>query len=94
MAFKGQSQWSNLTRSRTAWVLLGFLAIDGFFLATEHKAHLFGILPFVLLLLCPLLHLFMHGGHGGHGGQGEPGAHTGHGRHTEGGEQSPQGGKR
>lgn len=80
MASKGQSQRSNLIRSRTAWVLLGFLAIAGFFLVTEHKAHLFGVLPFVLLLLCPLLHLFMHRGHGGHGGQGEPGAHGGHSR--------------
>ncbi len=55
-------------RSRRAWVLLGFLAIAGFFLLTEHRAHLLGVLPFVLLLLCPLLHLFGHGGHG-HGGR-------------------------
>jgi hypothetical protein len=25
-------------------------------------------LPFLFLLACPLLHLFMHGGHGSHGG--------------------------
>jgi hypothetical protein len=47
-------------------VLLAFLAIAAFFLFTEHRAHLFGILPYLLLLACPLLHLFMHGGHGGH----------------------------
>ena len=47
-------------------VFLGFLAIGGFFLVTEHRAHAFGILPFLLLLACPLMH-FMHGGHGGHG---------------------------
>jgi len=51
-------------KSRTAWVLLGFLAIMGFFLITEHGAHLFGVLPFLLLLLCPLLHFFLHRGHG------------------------------
>lgn len=51
--------------SRSNWVLLGFLAIAGFFLLTEHKAHVLGILPFLLLLACPLMHLF-HGGHGGH----------------------------
>jgi len=51
--------------------LLGFLAIAAFFLFTEHRAHFFGILPFLLLLLCPLLHLFMHGKHGGHGEGGE-----------------------
>ncbi len=48
-------------------VLIGFLAIAGFFLVTEHRAHLLGVLPFLLLLACPLMH-FMHGGHGGHGG--------------------------
>jgi hypothetical protein len=26
-----------------------------------------GVLPFLLLLACPLMHLFMHHGHGGHG---------------------------
>ena len=45
--------------------LIGFLIVAGFFLFTEHRAHLFGILPFLLLLACPLLHLF-HGGHGNH----------------------------
>jgi Protein of unknown function (DUF2933) len=50
---------------RTGWVLAGFLAIAGFFLLTEHKAHLLGILPFLLVAACPLLHLF-HGGHGSH----------------------------
>jgi hypothetical protein len=47
-------------------VLIGFLAIAAFFLITEHAAHLFGILPWLLLLSCPLMHLFMHHGHGGH----------------------------
>ncbi len=43
----------------------GFAAIAGYFLVTEHRAHLFGILPFLLLAACPLLHLFHHRGHGG-----------------------------
>jgi hypothetical protein len=51
-------------RSRTGLALLGFLAIAGFFLFTEHRAHVFGVLPLVLVALCPLLHLFGHGGHG------------------------------
>ena len=51
--------------NRSNWVLLGFLAIAAFFLLTEHRAHLFGALPFLLLLACPLLHFFMHRGHGG-----------------------------
>ena len=53
--------------NRLSLVLIGFLLIGGFFLFTEHRAHVFGILPFVLLAACPLLHIFGHGGHGGHG---------------------------
>lgn len=54
--------------SRGKIVLVVFLAIAAFFLFTEHRAHLFGFLPFLLVLACPLMHMFMHGGHGGHGG--------------------------
>jgi fatty acid desaturase len=45
------------------------LAIAGVLLWTEHLAHALGLLPFLLILACPLLHIFMHGGHGGHGGR-------------------------
>lgn len=48
------------------WILVAFLAIAAFFLFTEHRAHLLGALPFLLLLACPLMHLFMHHGHGNH----------------------------
>ena len=60
-------------RSRTGLALVAFLAIGAFFLATEHTAHFFRALPFLLLLACPLLHLFMHGGHGG-----KSAGHAGH----------------
>jgi hypothetical protein len=43
-----------------------FLAIAIFFLWEEHRAHLFGVLPYALLLLCPFIHLFMHRGHTDH----------------------------
>jgi hypothetical protein len=56
--------------SRGNIVLTAFLAIAGFYLITEHRAHVFGYLPFLLLLACPFLHMFMHRGHGGHGGSG------------------------
>ena len=56
---------------RLRWALYGFLAVAGFYLVTEHWAHTLGALPFLILLLCPLLHFFHHGGHGSHdGGQG------------------------
>ncbi len=58
------AQASRRSQPRSRLVLLAFLAIGGFFLVTEHAAHLFGILPYLLLLACPLLHL-LHGGHGG-----------------------------
>jgi hypothetical protein len=58
------------THYRSSLVLVGFLIVAGFFLVTEHRAHFFGILPFLLLLACPLLHHFMHGSHGGHDGRG------------------------
>lgn len=48
-------------------VFAGFLVIGAFFLITEHRAHVLGWLPFILLAACPLMHLFMHKGHGGHG---------------------------
>jgi hypothetical protein len=62
-------------RSRSGIVLLGFLAVAAFFLLTEHTAHVFGALPWLLLAACPLMHLFMHSGHG-HGGHGARGNDT------------------
>jgi hypothetical protein len=70
-------------RSRGGLVLLAFLAIAAFFVVTEHRAHALSALPFLLLLLCPLLHLFLHGRHGG--------GHAGHGSRPS---QRPEGGER
>lgn len=66
--------------SRFNIALLIFLAIGAFYLITEHGAHLFGILPWLLLLACGLLHQWMHSGHSGRDAQsgsppGERGAH-------------------
>lgn len=55
----------NWLRSPSGLILLGFLAITAFFLILEHRAHVFGVLPYVLFLLCPVLHLLMHGRHRG-----------------------------
>ena len=49
------------------WAFIGFALIAGYFLWTEHRAHVVQFLPFALLLACPLLHMFHgHGGHGQH----------------------------
>ena len=67
MSSEQRSWW----RSRSGLVFLGFAAIAGFFLWEEHKAHILGVLPYALLLLCPLMHLFH--GHGDHGSEHEHG---------------------
>ena len=51
--------------SKTGLVLIGFLAVAGYFLWTEHRAHAFEALPWILILGCLVMHLFMHHGHGG-----------------------------
>jgi type II secretory pathway component PulF len=86
---------SQFFKSRTGLVLLAFLAIAAFYLITEHTAHLFGILPYALLLLCPFLHLFMHGGHGDHHAQSGQADHAGHDQRNDNANvrgQTPQGG--
>jgi hypothetical protein len=53
-------------KSRSGLAFIGFAAIAGFFLWEEHKAHILGALPYLIFLLCPLMHLFhAHGRHGG-----------------------------
>mgnify|MGYP000002200526 FL=1 len=43
----------------------GFCAVAAIFLIYEHTTHVLGALPYLLLLACPLMHLFMHHGHHG-----------------------------
>lgn len=57
--------------SRSRLALIGFLAVAAFFLFSEHRAHILGILPYLLVLACPLMHLFHHGHHG-HEDRGRP----------------------
>jgi hypothetical protein len=59
------------TRFAAGWGVLAGVA--SWYLWAEHRAHLLGVLPYVLLLACPLMHVFMHHGHGRHG--------SGHGQH-------------
>ncbi len=68
METQQHSQSNKNTRFNLA--LIGFLLIAAFFLFSEHRAHFFGILPYLLLLACPFLHMYMHGGHGGGSGTG------------------------
>ena len=54
--------------SRAFLAFLGFAAMAVVLLWSEHRAHILGAPPFLFLLACPLLHIFMHGGHGAHQG--------------------------
>jgi hypothetical protein len=58
-----------------------FSAIAVFFLWEEHQAHFLGALPYLLLLACPFMHLFMHHGHGHDHGRVEDSEHEGHSHH-------------
>jgi hypothetical protein len=65
-------------RSRFGVGWLAFAGVAGWFLWTERRAHLFGFLPYLVLLACPLLHVFMHRGHvGGRSPSVSPGRESG-----------------
>ncbi|WP_304638980.1 DUF2933 domain-containing protein [Pseudomonas sp.] len=54
---------------------LATLALIGaavYFIFVEHGEHVLPYLPFMIILLCPLMHIFMHKGHRGHD-HGSPG---------------------
>jgi hypothetical protein len=56
----------NFWTSRAFLVFLGFAAIALVLLWGEHRAHILGALPYLFILACPLMHIFMHRGHGRH----------------------------
>ena len=60
--------WSRIDQ----WLLWVGLAAAVAWLFIGHSAHLLQLAPFLILLACPLMHIFGHGGHGEHGG------HSGH----------------
>jgi len=45
------------------WVVIMAIAGVTYYLLTKHNQHFFEYLPFSILLLCPLMHFFMHGKH-------------------------------
>jgi fatty acid desaturase len=54
------------------WIAAAMTALIGaFFLLREHWGHVAGYWPYLLLLACPVMHLFHgHGGRGHHAGHG------------------------
>lgn len=51
-------------RSRAKLAFAGFVILAAIALAFEHRLHLAPYVPWLILLACPLLHVFHHGGHG------------------------------
>lgn len=61
---QSSSTWS--IYSRIVFIAFAVTALG--LIAYEHRAHFLGVLPWLLILACPLMHLFMHHGHGNHTG--------------------------
>lgn len=57
-------------RSRVSISIAMLVVVLLFFVIREHWEHLAGCWIYLLLLLCPLMHLFGHGEHGRHGNSG------------------------
>ena len=62
------------------WVWAALSVAGGYYLWTRHETHVLQVVPYLILLACPLMHVFMHRGHG----------HGGHRHHGGGGEIPPQ----
>ncbi|OGY46247.1 MAG: hypothetical protein A2744_04620 [Candidatus Buchananbacteria bacterium RIFCSPHIGHO2_01_FULL_44_11] len=60
------------------WTIICILVVAAILLIVDHWAHVFGILPYLLILACPLMHLFMHKNHGGHDSDGSQDDHNSH----------------
>ncbi|MGV8920592.1 MAG: DUF2933 domain-containing protein [Pseudomonas sp.] len=59
---------STFLRSKPGITLGMLLMITLFYLARDHYGHMLGLLPYMILLLCPLMHFFghYHGGNSHH----------------------------
>jgi hypothetical protein len=53
------------TFSKNTWVAIFIIGLIGLvLLLRNHTSHLLVALPYLVLLACPLMHIFMHKGHG------------------------------
>lgn len=71
-----QHHCQSILTGRIGFILLGLSLIVGALLFSGHRDHVFGVLVWLPLLACPLMHLFMHKGHGGHAGHEHGGDRT------------------
>ncbi len=66
----------NFWSTRSGIVAICMIGVVSYFLLMEHRAHLFQALPYLILLACPLMHVFMHGSHKHSGHHHGPGARS------------------
>ena len=59
-----QAQANEFRLTRMAIILIGLAALLGFLILNGHGDHLLSLVPLLVLLACPLMHMFMHHGHG------------------------------
>jgi hypothetical protein len=57
-----------LAAKRQRVMFMAFLVTGGALALSwdNHGDHIMGAVPYLLFLLCPLIHLFLHRGHGKH----------------------------
>ena len=61
-----KSDFLDWVLSRTGVATVVVVSVLAFLIYEGHSAHLLGALPYLLILSCPLIHFFMHGGHHRH----------------------------
>lgn len=47
-------------------IVIAVVALLLLYLWDQHRGHILGVLPYLIILICPLMHLFMHRGHDHH----------------------------
>lgn len=45
------------------WFIVGIVAVTAVLLIISHWTHVSGYWPYLVILACPLMHIFMHNNH-------------------------------
>jgi hypothetical protein len=51
------------SRSSWSWIFIAFAAMAVVLLWQEHRVHILGVIPYLILFACPLMHLLHRHGH-------------------------------
>lgn len=65
---KDSTRQVGLARIYRSWPII-FIAAVGIYVVFKYFNNAGSLLPFIIIALCPLMHIFMHRGHGGHKSQ-------------------------